>query len=250
MKDWAQRNPLLVALAAVALMLAVAIGLEAVFGSSVTSALDSAGRKRAVPAEAKLLPPLAAISPEQAYPETAARPLFLPTRRPAPEAPASAQGALQKGQYILQGVIIVGDNRIAMLREKSSGHIHRVEQGKEVNGIKVVAIERDNVTLASGSDEEKLPLTVQKPAGAPSAVQAGPFGVAPPGAVPPAPVQPPQPGAFNPAGPGAAPMPAPVGANPAARPVPEATAAGPTPLTPEEALARRRAVRRNPQQAN
>jgi general secretion pathway protein N len=258
MKDWVRTNPLLVAFAVLGVLLVIAIGLEAAFGLTLSKILDPSERKRAVPAEAKLLPALVAVGPEQAYPETVARPLFLPTRRPAPEAPTTTQGALQRGQYVLQGVIVVGDQRVAMVREKSSGKVQRIESGKDFNGMKVVSIERESVTLGLGGDEEKLTLNVQKPPASGVPHSGAPGGGAPtpsqgPFAAPAAVVEAvPAPG--TPAAPGAPavvkPLPGkPVpGANPAAATAPEGTAAAtPAPLTPEEALARRRAARRAPQ---
>ncbi|HEY2629392.1 MAG TPA: hypothetical protein VGI57_09700, partial [Usitatibacter sp.] len=68
MKDWLRANPLVAILAVAGVLLAVAIGLEAAFGSNLSKVLDPSERKRAVPAEAKLLPSLVAVGPEQAYP--------------------------------------------------------------------------------------------------------------------------------------------------------------------------------------
>src|SRR4029079_876041 len=90
------------------------------------------------PAQTKLVQPLAATNPDQAFAETTARPLFTPTRRPAPAAPVAAN-VMVKGQYTLQGVIAVGDLRIALLREKTSGRVHRLEKGKELNGVTLAA---------------------------------------------------------------------------------------------------------------
>jgi len=258
MPNWFQRQPLAISLAVLAAVLLVAIGLEVGFGTGLQSALSTASPKKAASSEAKLLPPVIATAPEQAYPETAARPLFTPTRRPAPEAASTAQTAFKRDQFTLQGVIVVGDNRVAMLREKASGRIHRVELGGEVNGVKVVEIQPEVVTLGSGSEREQLSLMVAKQAGAPPATQLGPFGPAAPGA-PGAPAaaaaQPAQPAATAQATEGqagAAP------ANPLARttqgtffntppqPVPgQAAPAQPAtaPMTPEELLARRRARR-------
>jgi hypothetical protein len=256
MRSWLQDNPILGVLAGLAILLAAVIGVEGEFGASVGSVVRPGAASRAVATDAKLLPPLIAIAPEVAYPETAARPVFTPTRRHAPEAPAPAQSTFQKGQFVLQGVIVVGDNRVAMLREKSSGRIIRIERGREVNGIKVVEIQPETVTLSLGSEEEKLTLSVQKPApalpaaaAAAAAPQGGPFASTAPAGAPataaPPPAAPPlatvtpartsvmpgvvQPGTPNP--------------NPAARATTDAAAA---PMTPEELLERRRA-RRTPQ---
>ena len=255
-----QRRPLAFSLAVVAAVLAVIIAIEFATDAGLRSALASSAGKRAAAAESKLLPAVVALAPEQAYPETTARPLFLPTRRPAPEAPVDKKTFVQ-GQFVLQGVTVAGNTRIALLREKANGRIHRVERGREVNGIQVIEIQPEVVTLAQGSEREVLSLQVQKPTGTPAApAQAGPFGTTPaaapaqptsptgrpvpPGAPAPTPAQmpqaapaPPRTGVFppqaTPATPGAAP------ANPTAR---EAAA----PMTPEELLARRRA-RRNQQ---
>lgn len=246
----------MLSLAVLAAVLVVVIGMELGFGTRLRSALNSSP-KRAAAAEAKLLPPLIATAPEQAYPETATRPLFTPTRRPAPEAVVATQSTFQRGQFLLQGVTIVGDNRIALLREKSTGRTHRVERGREVNGIKVAEIQPEAVTLAQGSETEVLTLDVQKVGAAPAgagAVPLGPFaGPAspPPQAPPPGTAPLAQPVASMPIPariPGAPVMPsggvpAPASvpaANPTQPSVPEATT---NPMSPEELLARRRARR-------
>ncbi len=177
------------------------------------------------------------------------------------QATAASASAMAKGQFTLTGVTIAGETKIALLREKSSGRVVRVEQGKDVNGITVAKIEPEQVTLAQGGDQEVVPMLVSK-----TAPQA-PVPVPPPTAA----------GPFAPV-PGAAPAVPPPGANPAARPGQPAVAQpapqaaqrdlpgqgvnalfGPrpgsaldpaakqaAPLTPEELLARRR-ERRNQQ---
>ena len=259
--DWLRRNPLVGVLAAVSILLAVVIAVEAEFGVTLRDAMRPASGKPALPTDSRLLPPAIAMAPEQAYPETTARPLFIPTRRPAPELAAAPQSAMTKGQFVLAGVITVGDNRTALLREKSNGRIHRVERGKEVNGMKIADIQREQVTLALGGEQEVLNLAVLRPSGGASmgsAIVQGPFAgiTANPGAPPPPP--PPGPGVLpsgqmapggfpaqgsapvtmpsNPSNP----IPAVTGGNPAARAIPEAAGVA---LTPEELLARRRARR-------
>ena len=249
-----RRNPLIVALAALCAVLAVVVAVElATIGRS-----PAAAPRKVAAGEAKLLPSVAAVSPEQAYPETGARPLWIPTRRPAPPA-AAQQASFARGQYILQGVTIAGGTRIALLRDKTSGRIHRVEQGKDVNGIQVAEVDAEKVTLAQGSEREVLELRVQKPAaqGTPgatppvAAVDTGPFGPsalatgAPAGGAPIARATPATPGPMpttRPAGAPPTPVTAPAVANPSPGAVPQQTTA---PMTPEELLARRRA-RRNP----
>lgn len=270
MGDFVRRNPLLAALCAVAFLLAVALAVE--FFVSRPGGEPGAPR-RAAPAEAKLLPPLASNPPEQAYPETTARPLFTPTRRLAPEpAAAQQQPAFVRGQFALLGVTIARDTRIAMLREKSTGRIVRVARGGQLNGITLSTVDPESVVLTMGGEQEQLPLTVQKagaataPAtpGGPalptaSAVLQGPFGAsgtAPPAAATnfpsapmpqggfPTPPFPTQQGFSQPGPHPGVPIPAQGTAAPAAAATPQANPNDPNAgLSPEEILARRRARR-------
>ena len=239
-----QRHPLAAALGAAALLLLLALGLET---ATLAPGVAHVPARRATPFEAKLLPSVATAEPERLYPEMTARPLFIPTRRPAPQ--AAAASAFTRGQYVLQGVIVVGDNRVALLKEKASGRVHRIEKGKELNGVKVADIAPESVTLGEGAEQEVLSLQVQKvPAGPASTAALGPFSGsaahgAPHAAVAPLPV--PQPngaglirpdllgGAARPVGPAGS-------SNPRATAVPQGATA---PMSPEELLARRRARR-------
>ena len=176
MIDSLRRNPLLLALAFVAAALAVVLALELRLGAPASR---DAAPKGARPVEAKLLPPIASRPPEQAYPEVTNRPLFVATRRPSPEVAVAQAPTMQRGQYVLQGVIVHGQQRTALLRERSSGRVHRADAGQEVNGIKVVKIEPEAVTLGLNGEREVLSLIVQK-AGGPAA--AGPLAAMPPSA--------------------------------------------------------------------
>jgi len=178
---------------------------------------------------------------------------------------------MAKGQFILTGVISAGGMKIALLREKSSGRVVRVEQGKDVNGLTVAQIDPEQVTLAQGGDHEVVPLLVTKgaaPAPAPAFTGAtpapGPFAApaapnaapgANPAARPPVVAQPVVAQPSAPPGPAANPTslfgPRPGGLTPGNSYIPPApdptTGTPPTsqaaPLTPEELLARRRARR-------
>src|SRR5215831_15146852 len=236
-----QRRPLVAVLAVAAAVLVIALGLETGFGTRLAPAIPAGVSKAAAPFEAKLLPALAATDPERSYPEMTARPLFVPLRRPAPPAEQVAQSNLKKGLYVLQGVTIAGDTRIALLKEKATGHTARAEKGKDLNGAKVAEVTPESVTLAVGADQEVISMQVVKPGAPTSAGPLGPFAPAAGGAAPPVPGAP---GAGTPQG-ATAMQPGPVHpaqpiANPATPAVPQATTA---PMTPEELLARRRARR-------
>ena len=185
-------------------------------------------------------------------------------RRPAPAAPV-AGNTMAKGLFTLQGVIGVGGMQIALLREKANGRVHRVEKGKEVNGMTLSAVEGDKVTLSQGTDSEVIALAVQKgptvaaatpaAAPAPAAGAAGPFAPAPTAAPPAPPGQPAQPVVPPPAARPPTAPPTPPGANPATRsgfgpfapgtppPTTSGTEQSGAAMTPEELLARRRARR-------
>jgi hypothetical protein len=231
-----QRQPLIASLAVVAAVLVAAIGIETGFGTRLGARIPSGVSKPAVPFQARLLPAPAPLDPEQTFVEMVARPLFTPTRRPAPAAEAPSQVTFKRGQYVLQGVIIAAGTKIAMLRDKTTGKVHRVQEGHDLEGMKVAEVKPDSVTLGVGKEHEVLPLEVQKQAAPGVAKAEGPFGAG--GA-----------GAHNPLAPGAHPTqppsahPGAAGNGHAAAAPPQATTA---PLTPEELLARRRA-RRNQQ---
>ncbi|HUQ27896.1 MAG TPA: hypothetical protein VM051_04850 [Usitatibacter sp.] len=265
MIDVLRRYPLIVALAVLTAVLVAVVALEFAAGSALRERAAAGTGQGAAPVQTKLLPQIAAVNPDAEYAETGSRPLFTPTRRPAPaQAVVASGGGMVKGQFVLTGVTIVGENRIALLREKSSGRVVRVEQGKEVNGIKVAQIEPEKVTLAQGGEQEVVGMLVSKAGVAPGMVPtaaAGPFAApAPtPGQPNPAarisqPAPQPQPGFVQPPAPGQPPPP-PVNPNTlfgprpgGLTPVPDPTT-GQTPvapLSPEELLARRRA-RRNQQ---
>lgn len=237
------RRPFIAGLAVLATALALLLAFE--IADASRSRIPSGPTRKVAAAPAKLLPPVTQTPADQAYPETVERPLFTPTRRPAPAQAVAGAPAFRPGQFQLLGVIIAGNTKTAMLREKASGRIHRLEVGREVNGIRVATIDRDTVTLAQGGETEVVPMQVQKGGAAPPA-HSGPFaqsGVPPghPAAAAPAP----QPGAHQP------PQPQPMQLPPASAALlgipPPAPAQGVmparplTPLSPEELLARRRA---------
>ena len=266
-----RRYPLVSALAILAAVLLGVLAIEYGSSAALHERVAGAGKSPAVPVQTRLLPAMPPVNPEQEYAEMGARPLFIPTRRPAPALAQAASGSMAKGQFTLTAVMSAGETKIALLREKASGRVVRVEQGKDVNGITVSQIDREQVTLTQGGDSEVVPLLVAKgapqpaplPAPVPAAAAAGPFG-APAAAVPGAAPVPQQP---NPT----ARAPSPVdqgitgqqqgtprvnpnslfGPRPPGPPVADPTTATPptsqaAPLTPEELLARRRA-RRNQQ---
>ena len=157
------------------------LALEHRFGGS------SAGQGPRAPArvaEAKLLPAFRLSADSREGSQTTERPLFVPGRRSSP-ALAGGPGVLKKGQFILQGTTLVGSLSIAMLKEVSTGTIHRVEKGGEILGMKLAEVSAEQVVLRAGDDTETLELLVARGGGsAAAAVEQGPFGTRPATATP------------------------------------------------------------------
>jgi hypothetical protein len=202
----------------ICVVLAAVIAAELVLGEVEAG---KGSRAPAKAAEAKLLPAFVLASDAQAGGETTSRPLFVPGRRPAPPAASADAGTMKKGQFLLQGTTVVGDLSFAMLKEISSGKLHRVRKGEKLNELTVAEVGATHAVLTLGADSETVPLLVAKATGAPAAgSDRGPFAppeaaAAPTGAQAPSTAQPQAPVARTPAPQGASPVPVPM--SPAAR---------------------------------
>jgi hypothetical protein len=96
------------------------------------------------PGEAAV-PRLAALPPFAAYAEIAARPLFLPSRRPNAEAAAAGI----ETRYRLLGIVIAGSERHALLAPVAGGPGIELAPGGSLDGWKAARIEADSVVLTS-----------------------------------------------------------------------------------------------------
>ena len=136
------------------------IGIETDWGRqfklpSYSDTNPQGGFEKPVLAEPYRLPP-----PDSML-ETALRPLFSVTRRPAPTADVPKQ-TMNKGQFILTGVSIVPQGKFAFLLEKAGNRGRVVAEGKEINGITVKEVSADQVLLFQNDDTEILPLRTAK----------------------------------------------------------------------------------------
>lgn len=109
-------------------------------------------------AEANLLPTPVAVPAAES--DTVERPLFVPSRRPPPPAPVAPPVRVAKDQFQLQGTIVVKGLDIALLKEKQSGKVVRVEKGALVSDMTLAEVYPDRVVLRAGEDSETLLLTV------------------------------------------------------------------------------------------
>jgi len=96
------------------------------------------------------LPPLADLA------ATVARPLFSPSRRP--NATASGLGTGMESRYRLQGLVIVGKERRALLTDAVGNGRLRVAEGDQIEGWVVKRIDEDRLILSSPAGEATLTL--------------------------------------------------------------------------------------------
>lgn len=111
------------------------------------------------------------LPPPDTFLETAARPLFIVSRRPAPAAPPPEppKPTMKKEQFILTGVTIVQEGKFAFLLERAVNRARVVQEGKEINGIAVKQILPDRVVLTQFDDTEVLMLRTAKGTAMPTA---------------------------------------------------------------------------------
>jgi hypothetical protein len=94
------------------------------------------------PPEAPPVPSFA-LAERESFSTTVERPLFLPNRQPvgveqaATTAPAAQTTRPSANRYALSAIIIVDEERIALLTDTSTGGLTRVREGERVAGWQV-----------------------------------------------------------------------------------------------------------------
>ena len=171
------------------------IGVETDWYRSPVGARSTGSSTKAPTLDTKVLPQfaLAPLSPTGiGYRETVERPLFIPTRRPAPLG-NSAQMAMKKGQFRLAGTSVSEQISVAYLFETGTNKTYRVNKGADINGMTVESVFANRVVLKQGDETEELSLrTSNSPRPPPPPPQVAGASSAP--------GQPPPPGAPGPQG--------------------------------------------------
>lgn len=173
-------------------LLALAIGVQTGWGTAWRRDLPPDLPVVPAPVEVPVLPGYRLEGGIASMRATVDRPLFNATRRPAPPAAeVAAKSAIQRGQFVLTGTVIVDKVAIAFLKETGgAGKSRSVRQGDSINGMLVAAVEPDRVRFAVGDETEELELKVAKgpakttqpaEAAAPGGRPAGPAGAPAPG---------------------------------------------------------------------
>ena len=101
------------------------------------------------------------IPPLPAYRELAARPLFMESRRPAPQQ-AGGAAAVQRidpgTKWKLTAVIMAGENSHVFVRGIRDNSVRRLDAGQVLDGWLLSEITPQYVTFASGDQETRLEL--------------------------------------------------------------------------------------------
>lgn len=95
-----------------------------------------------------------------------ARPLFVPSRSPAPPPPpppnVESRPTMTKGQFLLYGTIQSPEGSFAQLAPRTGGKVRFIPKGAEIDGITVKEVGSDFVVLTQFGDEERLILRTAK----------------------------------------------------------------------------------------
>ncbi len=126
---------------------------------------DAATHARRAPLpEVRLAADFTLLGPEDELEATVERPLFVPGRRPKPTpAPAGAAvvQTMPRGRYVLAGVSVLPDRRVALLREVATNRSIRVAENDMLPGeLRVESVSANLVVLAWRDEREPLALRV------------------------------------------------------------------------------------------
>ncbi len=108
------------------------------------------------------------LPPYERFVETQRRPLFVATRRPPPVAASPAPApppSFDRGR--IAGVVVIGDTKVALIRDPRSGKVQRVGEGETVDGWTVRAISPEKLTLVSERGGSPFDIELDRAASAP-----------------------------------------------------------------------------------
>jgi hypothetical protein len=96
--------------------------------------------------------------------DTLTRPLFMPNRQPlqgaAPEStqPIAPVARPSANRYALSAIIIIDNERIALLTDTATGGLSRVREGESLAGWQVEKIHESGAVLSNGDTRQELAL--------------------------------------------------------------------------------------------
>jgi hypothetical protein len=98
-----------------------------------------------------------APAPESAFAVVLERPVFSPWRRPAP-APAAGEVTAAAGQVRVVGIVIAGEDRMALVQLGDGDPPRPVRQGQEIGGWVAISIASDRVLFRHDGAEQEIGL--------------------------------------------------------------------------------------------
>lgn len=96
------------------------------------------------------------MAPRESFSEVTERPLFSQTRRPPDLTSTPVAAPVAEIGLELQGIVIAGGTRIAVLRETSSGAVLRLQKDNQYRGWRLLRIGADQVTFVNNGEEAQL----------------------------------------------------------------------------------------------
>lgn len=148
-----------------AIALVAVIGWETDWGESLYTSPAVSPAPLARTLTPSLLPEYKASAEPEAYAEVIERPLFSPSRRPAPPPPQPEppKPVMTTGQYTLTGTVQVGNKLYAFLRSTRDGKGLRAAQGDLLaGGMTLSRVEPGRIVLTQYDSEEEVRLNVSK----------------------------------------------------------------------------------------
>jgi general secretion pathway protein N len=167
------------ALVAACVLCLIVLGLETNWGREFRREATVESMRPAKAADAAILPAATLLPLDAGFPESGARPLFMPSRRAVPAAAPAPK--MTRGLFVLVGTSRTkefGDS--AMLKEISTNKTSIVAVDATIRDMTVAEVGPDKVVLKLGDETEELVLKARpqaRPAGTPP-------GAASPGAMP------------------------------------------------------------------
>jgi hypothetical protein len=168
-------------LALLVVCLAAVIYWEVNLGSNASALVEAAERRSGVDQPTSTEQNAFAMPPFRSFAEVTERPLFSPTRRPLPDAAASAVSEASPSRLV--GIVIGQSARVALVEVGQPPSIERVTEGGRIGSWTIERILPDRIiVLTAGSRTEIKPELSPGEASKPPAIRrpgAGPLPASP-----------------------------------------------------------------------
>lgn len=150
-------------------VLVLAIGNELGWGEKLHLPMPAPVVHPSAPIEITLPPDYHLPEREKTYTATLERPLFVPSRSPAPPPPPPPPPTMKKGQFQLLGTTITDEMKAAIVKEVAGGRVRQINLNQTINGLRLEQIGPDRAVFTQYDDREELRLKIQpSPKAAPS----------------------------------------------------------------------------------